>query len=322
MAKNTDKSDINPEPGEGESGSPARQRRPAGLGRGLSSLLGDMQAEAPVTGRSPGPSGREGYALLAVASLHPHPDQPRRHFDDDALAELADSIRQRGVVQPILVRPAPTGSGWQIIAGERRWRAAQRAGLHQMPAVVREIDDQEAITIALIENIQRKDLTAIEEAEAYARMRDQLGHSPEAIGRMTGKSRSHVANILRLLDLPEDVRALVASGALGMGHARALIGHGDASALARKAVKAGYSVRRLEALVRAERRPLASGARSDASNRQADADIAALESHLAALLGVKVRIEHGRDMHGRLILSYSDLEQLDMLCQRLSGEGV
>lgn len=304
---------------------PARIKRPTGLGRGLSALLGDIQTEAPVAGPGGAAAGAStsagGLTQLPIADIFPHPDQPRRHFDDEGLAELADSIRLRGLVQPILVRAAPAGRGWQIVAGERRWRAAQRAGLHQIPAVVRDLSDEDTFTIALIENIQRKDLTAIEEAEAYARLRDQMGHGAESIGRMTGKSRSHVTNLLRLLELPDAVRDMVGSGALGMGHARALIGHPDALSLATRAVRGGYSVRKVEALVRAGRTdsPVTHGPRSRAA-RGRDADIAALESHLAALLGVAVRIDHGTDMRGQLTLSYSDLEQLDMLCQRLSGE--
>ena len=308
---------------------PAKPKRPGGLGRGLSALLGDVQTDTavavPVSG---GSAPREGLALLPIAEVRPHPDQPRRHFDDAALDELAASIRTKGLVQPIVVRPAPTGRGWQLVAGERRWRASQRAGLHQIPAIVRDLDDNDTFTIALVENIQRQELTAIEEAEAYARLRDQLGHSQDAIGSMTGKSRSHIANILRLLDLPESVRALVASGQLGMGHARAMIGHDDAESLARKVVAQGLSVRKVEALVRAARRGKGGGTGTTVTGRSGgtlampDADIAALETHLADLIGVKVRITHDSDRSGSLTLEYSSLEQLDMLCQRLSGEPI
>lgn len=305
---------------DGPLGGTARARRPSGLGRGLSALLGEIQTEAPVSGASPG-TAREGLSLLSVADIHPHPEQPRRHFDDDALSELADSIRARGVVQPILVRPRAEGRGWEIVAGERRWRAAQRAGLHQIPAIVRDLDDAETYTIALVENIQRKDLTAIEEADAYARLRDRLGHSADAIGRMTGKSRSHVTNILRLLELPEAVRDMIADGRLGMGHARALIGHDEALSLARKAVTKGYSVRKVEALVRASRKGDGPARRQRAAATP-DADIAALETHLADMLGIAVRIVHTAAMSGTLTLDYGNLEQLDMLCQRLSGEKI
>ncbi len=298
----------------------AKAKRPGGLGRGLSALLGDIQADVPLNAPA---SQRNGFSMLAIADVHPHPMQPRRRFDEDALKELAESIAARGVVQPILVRPAPDGNGYQLVAGERRWRASQRAGLHQIPAIVRDLDETETFTIALIENIQRQDLTAIEEAEAYARLRDQLGHGQDAIGQMTGKSRSHIANILRLLELPEPIRDMIGDGRLGMGHARALIGLGNAEELARKIVAKGLSVRKVEAMVRATRR--------DASRRPPpprpggsapDADIAALESHLSDLLGVKVRIAHQIDQKGVLSLDYASLEQLDMLCQRLTGEQI
>jgi ParB family chromosome partitioning protein len=310
-------------PNAAPAAAPSKARRPAGLGRGLSALLGEIQADAPAGGSAPG--SRDGLAMLAVADVHPHPDQPRRHFDEDALAELADSIRARGVVQPILVRPAPDGRGWQLVAGERRWRATQRAGLHQIPAIVRDLSDADTFTIALVENIQRQDLNAIEEAEAYARLRDQLGHSQDAIGQMTGKSRSHIANILRLLELPEAIRNMVAAGDLGMGHARALIGFADADALARQTVAKGLSVRKVEALVRTARRGSASGASSAArggGRTVPDADISALEGHLADMIGVKVKIAHQDGNRGLLTLEYGSLEQLDMLCQRLSGEQI
>ena len=311
----------------------AKPKRPGGLGRGLSALLGDVQTDTakpvPVSiGGGGGTVQRDGLAMLTITDVRPHPDQPRRHFDDAALDELAASIRTKGLVQPIVVRPAPDGGrGWQLVAGERRWRASQRAGLHQIPAIVRDLDDNDTFTIALVENIQRQELTAIEEAEAYARLRDQLGHSQDAIGSMTGKSRSHIANILRLLDLPESVRNLVGTGQLGMGHARAMIGHDDAESLARKVVAQGLSVRKVEALVRAARRSKGGGKASSAgatssSVAMPDADIAALETHLADLIGVKVRITHGGDQTGTLSLDYSSLEQLDMLCQRLSGEPI
>lgn len=300
---------------------PQRAKRPSGLGRGLSALLGDVQTEVPVGSAQGAARGREGLMQIEVADIHPHPDQPRRVFDDAALSELADSIKVRGVVQPVLVRPAPEGRGWQLVAGERRWRASQRAGLHRIPAIVRDLDDTETFTIALVENIQRQELTAIEEAEAYARLRDQLGHSQDAIGRMTGKSRSHVANLMRLLELPEAVRTMIGDGRLSMGHARALIGHGNAESLARTVVAKGLSVRQVEALVRSERPAKARSASLQGDHGGGrDADIVALESHLADMLGVRVHIVHGPGTAGKLTLDYSSLEQLDMLCQRLSGE--
>jgi ParB family transcriptional regulator, chromosome partitioning protein len=285
------------------------RKRPAGLGRGLSSLLGEAEDQGGVGAeaaqqRSAAASRGDGVAMIAIAEIKPHPGQPRRHFDEAALAELAASIAKQGVLQPILLRPAPSGQGYQLVAGERRWRASQRAGLHHIPALVRELDDSATFTIALVENIQRADLTAIEEAEAYLRLRDELGHSAESIGVMTGKSRSHIANLLRLLDLPERVRAMVADGTL-----------------ARRVVDEGLSVRAVEALVRGRRQPAETGDRS-ARPAARDADIEALETHLSDLLGLKVRIAHRAGAGGTLALEYSSLDQLDMLCQRLSGEAI
>jgi ParB family transcriptional regulator, chromosome partitioning protein len=306
-------------PDEGAAPPAAKAKRPSGLGRGLSALLGDIQTDVPINATG---GQRDGFLMLAISDVRPHPLQPRRRFDEEALRELSESIAARGVVQPILVRPAPEGRGYQLVAGERRWRASQRAGLHQIPAIVRDLDETETFTIALIENIQRQDLTAIEEAEAYARLRDQLGHSQDAIGQMTGKSRSHIANILRLLELPESVRDLIASGKLGMGHARALIGLDSAEELARKIVAKGLSVRKVEAMVRATRRSATTAPPPRRAAAAPDADIAALETHLSDLLGVRVRITHDVDHKGTLSLDYSSLEQLDMLCQRLSGEQI
>lgn len=300
------------------------RKRTSGLGRGLSALLDDAAGDAPTAGQRVGGSGREaGVTTLAIASIHPHPDQPRRYFAEDAMAELAASIAARGVIQPILVRPAPDGHGWQLVAGERRWRAAQRAGLHQIPAIVRTLDDSETFTLALVENIQRHDLSAIEEAEAFVRLRDELGHSAEAIGQMTGKSRSHIANLVRLLDLPAAVRTMIADGRLGMGHARAIIGAPNAEALAQQIVADGLSVRAVEAMLKSNRgRAKGPTSAKAAGTRHGDPDIAALESHLSDLLGLKVRITHRNDQNGAVTLDYSNLDQLDMLCQRLSGEAI
>ena len=215
-----------------------RKPRP-GLGRGLSSLLGDNVPEAPIAGYAEGGTG--GLRMLPVSALSPHPDQPRRHFDETALEDLALSIRARGLIQPIVVRP--TGHNYQIVAGERRWRAAQRARLHEVPVIVRELDDAETMEIALVENIQRQDLNAIEEAEAYRRLIGEFGHTQEALGKLVHKSRSHVANLMRLLDLPSGVREMVVSGAIEMGHARALVGAPDAERLARQVADKGLSVR-------------------------------------------------------------------------------
>ena len=289
-----------------------RKPRP-GLGRGLSALLGDAVREAPLAGpdeRTPG------LRMLPVSAMTPDPGQPRRHFDDEALEDLARSIAQRGLIQPIVVRP--NGHDYQIVAGERRWRAAQRARLHEVPVIVRELDDAEAMEIALVENIQRADLNAIEEADAYRRLIDQFGHTQEALGRIVNKSRSHISNLLRLLDLPPDVRQLVIEGTIEMGHARALIGAPDVLALARRVVEEQLSVRETERLAR-EAKPAAKLRTSTAAPR--NADIAALERQLGDLLGLGVRISYG-DKGGVLSLAYSTLDQLDMVCQRLSGERI
>ena len=199
--------------------SPAR-KRPSGLGRGLNALFGDVAAEAPVLATAgsaakaaPTASG-DAVQHVPLGSIRPLPGQPRRHFDEAAIAELADSIGLRGLLQPIIVRRSPDGDGYQLVAGERRWRAAQRAGLHQIPALVRELDDAATYEIALVENIQRQDLNAIEEASAYRRLIGEFGHSQEALARLVGKSRSHVANLMRLLELPAGVQDLVSEGAL------------------------------------------------------------------------------------------------------------
>ena len=297
-------------------------KRPQGLGRGLSALLGDVGREEPVSPQAPASSAKS-IQSIEVALIQPHPEQPRRHFDDGALAELADSIGKRGVIQPIIVRPH--GGGFQIVAGERRWRAAQRAQLHRIPAIVRDFDEAETLEIALVENIQREDLNPIEEAEAYRKLIADFNHSQEALGRLVGKSRSHIANLIRLLDLPASVQQQVVEQKLSMGHARALIGAPDCESLARNVEAKGLSVRDTEELVRRSKKGEgASAPRSPAPIKatEKDPDIAALEQHLADILGVKVDIVHGEGGGGTLCLRYSTLDQLDMLCQRLSGERI
>jgi len=296
--------------------SDAARRPRGGLGRGLNALLGEIAREAPVTpGAEPGP----GVRMLPVSALAPHPEQPRRHFDEAMLDELAASIASRGVIQPIVVRPH--GHQYQIVAGERRWRAAQRARLHEVPVVVRDFDDAETLEIALVENIQRQDLNAIEEAQAYQRLAGDYGHTQEALAQIVHKSRSHVANLLRLLDLPDPVQARVVDGSLSMGHARALLGAPDVEGLAEQVVRRGLSVRETEKLAR-DTKPRRSEPRGErAAPREPDADIAALERRLADLLGVSVSIGYG-EKGGTLTLAYSTLDQLDMLCQRLTGETI
>ncbi len=296
---------------EGEA-SPLRKPPRPGLGRGLSSLLGDAPQSVGGSDRDAGDNVR----TLPISSIAPHPGQPRRRFDEAALEELARSIEERGIIQPILVRPH--GHDYQIVAGERRWRAAQRARLHEVPVIVREISDSETMELALVENIQREDLNAIEEAEAYHAMIEQFGHTQEQLGKLVHKSRSHVSNLLRLLDLPPPVREMLVDGRIEMGHARALIGAPDPVALAEKVAAQGLSVRETEKLARAAKP--GSPTKSRPSGER-DADIAALERQLGDLLGLAVRIAHG-EKGGTLTLGYSTLDQLDMICQRLSGERI
>lgn len=291
------------------------KKRPSGLGRGLSALLGEVAREEPVAASGTGP--RTGIQMVSVTDMAPHPEQPRRHFDDAALQELAASIAKRGLIQPIVVRPM--GDRFQIVAGERRWRAAQRAQIHQVPVIVRDFEDSEALEVALIENIQREDLNAIEEAEAYRKLASEFGHSQEALGKLVAKSRSHIANLLRLLDLPEAVRGWVADGSLQMGHARALITAPDPEALAGEVIRRGLSVREAEKLAR-EARP-GGTRRTKIDQKGSDADIELLERQLGDLLGLKVRIQH-QLKSGTVTLAYNSLDQLDMICQRLSGERI
>ena len=311
-----------------ETGSGPARKRPSGLGRGLNALFGDAAIEAPVLA-SPGtavraaPMAGDAVQHIAVGVIRPLPGQPRRHFDEAAIAELAESIAARGLLQPVIVRRAPDGQGYQLVAGERRWRAAQRAGLHQIPALVRELDDAATYEIALVENIQRQDLNAIEEASAYRRLIEDFDHSQEQLARLVGKSRSHVANLMRLLDLPDAVQALVGDGSLAMGHARALIGAEGAEAIARRVVKEGLSVRAVEALVRegkgGGRQPPLEYKSMDGAR---DPDIVAVERHLSELLGIGVAIHYAGGGKGALTLKFASLDQLDMICQRLSGEGI
>ncbi|AJA11010.1 Chromosome-partitioning protein ParB [Sphingopyxis fribergensis] len=311
----------------GQDPSPSR-KRPSGLGRGLNALFGDVAVEAPVLATPGGaakvaPATGDSVQHVGVGSIRPLPGQPRRHFDENAIAELADSIGLRGLLQPIIVRRSPDGDGYQLVAGERRWRAAQRAGLHHIPALVRELDDAATYEIALVENIQRQDLNAIEEAGAYRRLIDDFGHNQEALAKLVGKSRSHVANLMRLLDLPAGVQELVGDGSLAMGHARALIGAEDAEAIARRVVKEGLSVRAVEALVRSDK---GGGRKAPLEYKSMDGgrdpDIVAVERHLSELLGIGVAIQYVGEGKGALTLKFASLDQLDMICQRLSGESI
>jgi ParB family chromosome partitioning protein len=285
-----------------------------GLGRGLSALLDEASAAA-VSGDegAPPPSG---VRALPIEQIRRNPDQPRRDFPEAEIDELAASIRENGVLQPILVRPHPDGSGgWQIVAGERRWRAAQRAQLREIPAVVRELDDLAALEIAIIENVQRADLNAIEEAGGYKALIERFGRTQEAVAQAVGKSRSHVANALRLLGLPDAVQLELRAGRLTAGHARAIAAAPDPAALARAVVDRGLNVRETEALAR--RAQGGDEFRPSAVRDRKDADTRALEDDLADVLGLKVEI-FDRNGAGELRVRYSTLEQLDDLCRRLT----
>ena len=285
----------------------ADEARHRGLGRGLSALIGD---DAPVPAR---PEAK-GTRNVPIAFLKPNRFQPRKSFAADDLNDLANSIREKGVLQPILVRPvAGEANAFEIVAGERRWRAAQLAKLHDVPVVVRELSDGESLELAIIENVQRADLNAIEEAVAYHELMDRFGYKQERVAQEVGKSRSHVANTIRLLKLPESVKAMIRDGRLSAGHARTLVGAPDAEARAKAIVEAGMNVRQAEA--KAKPKPKANGA---GRSRGKDADTKALESSLENILGLSVEIAHQGAKGGELKIAYKTLEQLDDLVARLS----
>ena len=289
----------------------AEKKRVSGLGRGLSALL--EEAARPQDANGPGVS------RLAIMDIGANAAQPRRHFDSAAMDDMIASVRAHGVLQPILVRPI-AGDRYEIIAGERRWRAAQAAGLHEMPAVVRSLDDRMAFEIALIENIQRSDLNAIEEARGYQRLIGDFGHTQQALGAIVGKSRSHVTNLLRLLDLPEAVQAMVETGQLAMGHARAIIGAADPVALAQKVIAEGLSVRSIEALVagKAAVKPRHSLSQPGSAVPANDANVDALEMQLSEGLGMPVALAVAAGASsGSLTIRFASLDQLDWLCAKL-----
>ncbi|MEO1042719.1 MAG: ParB/RepB/Spo0J family partition protein [Pseudomonadota bacterium] len=288
-----------------------------GLGRGLEAILGDMPP--------PEVEPRGSTSELPVAEIAPDKDQPRKAFSEDELEALAQSIRSRGVLQPILVRPKGAGDHYTIIAGERRWRAAQRAGLHKMPALVKEVEPGVSAEIALIENVQRVDLNPIEEADAYERLREQHGRKPGDIAEAVGKSRSHVANMLRLTQLPDEVRGMVVAGELSMGHARALLGAEDPLAVAKTVVKGELSVRDTEKLISARKKVKSTPEKiaRAVSSASKDADTRALEQDLQEALGLDVEITRvGKSGAGEVTLKYQDLDQLDDICRRLMGAAV
>lgn len=294
----------------------ARQRK--SLGRGLSALLSDDDVPAASPSAAAAPSG--GLLQVSIAKLEANPDQPRKAFDDEELDALAASVKEKGLLQPILVRSNPRKAGeYEIVAGERRWRAAQRAQLHEVPVVIKEMDDAVALEVAIIENVQRVDLNPLEEAQGYQRLIDAFDYTQEALAQVVSKSRSHIANMLRLLKLPESIRDYLREGALTVGHARALIAYYDAEALADEAVRKNLSVREVENRIRNDAATLGNQlANAEKSRKQprADADTEALQADLSAALGAKVKIEH-KGKGGRLVIKYKSLDQLDELCEKL-----
>lgn len=286
------------------------QGKRSSLGRGLSALMADLQTEDDA------PAAKEGTLTVPIEQVTPNPDQPRRVFDQSALAELADSIRHRGVIQPLIVRKHPDDEQiYQIVAGERRWRAAQMAQLHELPVLVRGFSDEEMLEVAIIENIQRADLNAIDEAASYKQLMTRFGHTQEKLAEALGKSRSHIANLLRLLNLPDQVQEWVRDEKLSAGHARALVTAENPVPLARKIIDKDLSVRAVEALMRDKGEATAKPPRP----AEKDADTRALEGDLSATLKMKVQIKQTGGEGGQLVISYRDLEQLDKLCQVLSA---
>ncbi|WP_298968828.1 ParB/RepB/Spo0J family partition protein [uncultured Roseobacter sp.] len=292
--------------------------RKRGLGRGLSALMSDVAETEKVV--STGPAAAE--RLIPIEQISPNPDQPRKRFAEGDLEDLAASIREKGVIQPLIVRALPSGQ-YEIVAGERRWRAAQMAKLHELPVVVRSFTDVEVLEVAIIENIQRADLNPIEEAVGYRQLMDRFGHTQEKMAEALGKSRSHIANLLRLLNLPDDVLEMVRKGDLSAGHARALITAENPSKIAQQIIKGGLSVRAVEALVKKEQSNgddnIFSG-NAKPKTETKDADTKALEGDLSASLGMKVVLSHkpGQES-GQMTLHYKSLEELDELCRMLSG---
>ncbi len=285
-----------------------------GLGRGLSALMADVKMDTGDPGKT-----RQGDTLVPVEKIVPNPNQPRRDFAPDALQDLASSLRQKGVIQPLIVRAISGSDKFEIVAGERRWRAAQLAGLHVLPVIVREFDDSEVIEIAIIENIQRADLNAIEEALAYRQLMDKFGHTQEKLAEALSRSRSHIANMLRLLSLPDDVQARVRDGSLSAGHARALIPSTNPSEVARQVVNRGLSVRETERLMKEMAETKAKSGTTRPGRHEKDADTRALEADLSANLNMLVKIEHFPGVDGgQVTIRYRTLDDLDLLCTALS----
>ncbi len=294
------------------------EESPSRLGRGLAALIGDDAAFAL---GDTGVQAPRGVREVPIEFLRPNPFQPRHVFREEELADLSNSIREQGILQPIVVRPVEGNpDAFEIVAGERRWRAAQKAQLHQVPILVKELTDAQSLEIAIIENVQRADLNAVEEAAGYDRLMQQFDYTQEKVSKLIGKSRSHVANTMRLLSLPASVRGLIEDGKLTAGHARPLIGMARAEEVAREIVAKGLSVRDAEALARKETTGTSEPRRGQSSARsEKDADTAALERNISEQLGLKVEINHSGEEGGEVRVTYKSLEQLDEICRRLAG---
>ncbi|OZB17236.1 MAG: chromosome partitioning protein ParB [Rhodobacterales bacterium 34-62-10] len=293
-----------------------------GLGRGLSALMADVSAQDDRTTEST--QQRRPDLLVPIEKVFPNPDQPRRSFGSDQLEDLAASIREKGVIQPLIVRRRKADSGtFEIVAGERRWRAAQMAQLHELPVLVRDFDDTEVLEIAIIENIQRADLNPVEEAVGYKQLMEKFGHTQDKLSAVLGKSRSYIANLVRLLQLPDEVQGYLRDGQLSAGHARALITAQDPAGLARKVIQQGLSVRETERLAKKAATDDISASNASSKPRKAvekDADTRALEGDLSANLGMKVTIQHDNGQESGLIsIRYTSLDELDDLCQKLGS---
>ncbi len=302
------------------------EAKPSRLGRGLSALLGETDFDVVTAPAGPGALPRE----LPVEFLRPNPFQPRKTFDDVYMAELSASIREKGVLQPLIVRPieqsaedtsASEPESFEIVAGERRWRAAQMASVHAVPVVIKTLTDGEALEIALVENIQRSDLNSIEEAAGYRALMDEFDHTQDHLGEIVGKSRSHIANMLRLLTLPEDIQNLISEGALTAGHGRACLRADHPKELADRIVKEQLNVRQAEALARGDEVVKPKSAPPSSPPLAKDADTVALENNVSNALGLKVTLHHLGDKGGEVRVAYKTLEQLDEICRRLSRDG-
>jgi ParB family chromosome partitioning protein len=295
----------------------ADMKKNRGLGRGLSALMADVGPEPTSSSNS---SARPDL-IVPVEKVFPNPDQPRRSFTDEHLRDLSASIKAKGIIQPLIVRKRSTGNGeYEIVAGERRWRAAQMVQLHEIPVLVRDFTDTEVLEVAIIENIQRADLNPVEEAAGFRQLMDKFGHTQEKLAEELGKSRSHIANLLRLLHLPSDVQELLVEGRLSAGHARALITSDDPSGLAKQVVAQGLSVRATEALAKKkDDGGSSSTTRSKSTGSEKDADTKALENDLSAALGLSVQVDHkAGGESGQVTIKYASLDQLDEICRILS----